>query len=168
MGPRGAALPRLGLALALLGSCALGTPARLDLPPGQRAVLGRVDLSRFEVDDALLEVVREDGTFGTGLYTGPGDGVFVLTLPPGRYRIPRVRAVQDRASVPTETVWDVAVTFEVGPEPAVYIGTLQLVSRWGRAPEVRVVDESAQTVPAAQARYRDLPHPVVRRLGRAR
>jgi hypothetical protein len=157
----------LALTLFLLGGCALGSPARLDVPFGQRAVLGRVDLSRFEVTDALLEVVREDGTFGTGLYAGPGDGVFVLVLPPGRYRIPRVRAVQDRASVPTETVWDVAVSFEVGPEPAVYIGTLQLVSRWGRAPAVSVVDEFARTVPAARARYRDLPEPVARRLARA-
>lgn len=155
-------------ALCLVGvvGCALARPTPLDLPPGHRAVLGRIDLSRFEALEALLEIVREDGAFRHDLRMGLGRRDFAITLPPGHYRIFRVRLVDDRQTSPTQTIREIRVAFDVGPEPTVYIGTLQLISTFAQKLHVSVLDEFDDTVPALRARHPDIAEPVARSLFR--
>jgi hypothetical protein len=153
-------------AVALLGLAALGCalwPAPLDVPPGHRAVLGRVDLAGFEVPEATLDIVREDGTFNATISAGPGRRDFALALPPGRYRVTRIVAVKDRAT-PSVIGWPLRLAFEVGSEPAIYIGTLRVGSTLGTTVRVTVVDEYEDTLRTLRALYSELPQPVTRRL----
>jgi hypothetical protein len=155
------------LLLALAGTpagCAAFGPSDLDVPPGQRVVLGRLDVADFETPVAVVEIVKEDGTFGQELHAGPGRGEFAITLPPGRYRVVRVRGMKERSVAPSDALWPLRGAFEVGSEPATYIGTLRLASRLGSAPRVSVVDEYEDTLRVLRGLYRDLPSAVVRRL----
>lgn len=153
--------------LALLSSvaavgCGAFGPVPLDVPPGHRAVLGRVDLLG-EVTEGTLDIVKDDRTFEHALPVGQGPGDFALVLPPGRYRIVRFRGAQQRQSV-RAPVWELALAFEAGPEPAVYIGTLRLAATYGRAPRVAVTDEYEATLRTLRTWYSDLPAVVARRL----
>ena len=156
-----------GLFLAGLAAAACGAlrPAPLDLAPGQRVVLGRVDLSGFEAKEGLLEIVREDRAFEYALPVGRTAPEFAIGLPPGRYRLVRLRAGKDRASTPTQVVWDLGpLTFEVGADPAVYIGTLRFASTFGRVVQVSVVDELEDTLRVLRVWYSNLPATVARAL----
>ena len=157
------AFRRLAWAVPLMAAgCGVFGPVPLDVPPGHRAVLGRVDLSG-EVTEGALEIVKEDRTFEHALPVGPGPGAFAVVLPPGRYRIVRFRGAQQGKTF-RDTLWDLELAFEVGPEPAVYIGTLRLVATYGRAPRVSVTDEYDATLRALRRLYSDLPGVVTRRL----
>jgi len=156
----------LAVALAPALGCAALRPGRLDVPPGHRAVLGRIDL-RSGALESLIEIVREDGAFRHDLRSGLGQHDFVITLPPGRYRIARVRLLQDRQTLDQHPVRELRVTFEVGAEPAVYVGTLRLGEAFGERLLVAVVDEYETTVPALRARYPDLTGTISRSLMRA-
>ncbi len=149
-----------GLAVAL--GCAALRPAPLDLLPGQRVVLGRIDVSRLEASEAVVEIVKEDGSYWQDLRVSASPQEFVVGLPPGRYRVARVRLLVDRPGSPNNTVWRLGVAFEVGDAPAVYVGTLRLVSRLAAEPVVRVDDEYADTVRAVRAHYTEIPAPVAR------
>jgi hypothetical protein len=59
------------------------------------------------------------------------------------------------------------VTFDVGDDPAVYVGTLQLLPGTGSRAEVRVVDEFDATVRALRRLYTNIPSVVGRSLMRA-
>ena len=56
--------------------------------------------------------------------------------------------------------------FDVGREPAVYVGTLRLRSSLGERVDVVVADEYDATVPALRARYPEIGEPVARSLFR--
>ncbi|MBI4012824.1 MAG: hypothetical protein HY359_10970 [Candidatus Rokubacteria bacterium] len=159
---------RLAVVLLMVGvagaGCAALGPQPLDLAPGQRVVLGRVELIGFEGAEGLLEIVREDRAFEHALPVGRSASDFAIGLPPGRYRVTRLRAWKDREAVPTQVVWDLApLVFVVGPDPAVYIGTLKLGSNFGRV-QVSVVDELEATLRVLRAWYPNLPAIVVRAL----
>jgi hypothetical protein len=149
--------------LAAAGCAAFG-PAALDPLPGQRVVLGRVDVDGFETTDGLLQVVKVDGTFAEVVPFTNARRDFAVTLPPGQYRVTELRAVKDRDSTPSENVFPLRLAFEVGPEPATYIGTLRFNRRFGRDVRIEVLDEYEDTVRALRRLYSDLPPAAARRL----
>jgi hypothetical protein len=161
MATRRAAL--VAAAFLLIG-CGLGRPTPLDLPPGHRAVLGRIEIARFEAPEALLEIVREDGTYRHDLPVGLGPRDFVIGLPPGRYRVRRLTLTPGRFPVGTSPLRELTVGFEVGSAPAVYIGTLRLTGDFGGRIETRVTDQYEETVPALRARHPDIGTDVARSL----
>jgi hypothetical protein len=146
------------------GACAAARRPALDPPPGHRAVLGRLDLSRFEVDEGSLEIVRDDGTFSESVRAGWSRPDFAIALPPGRYLVTSLRAFADKREFPNEAVWDVGLRFDVGAEPAVYIGTIRVSPLPGRRLRLDVVDEYDETVRVLRARYADIPDAVARGL----
>lgn len=154
----------LALVLGGLAGCAAVHRPVLDPAPGHHVVLGRLDLSRFEVPEGILEIVREDGTFEEAVRAGELRREFALTLPPGRYRVVRLRAFRDGRAVPTQAVWDLEATFEVGGAPAVYVGTLEVTAAPGSRPRLRVLDQYADTLGVLRGQYADLPAAVARRL----
>ncbi len=77
-----------------------------------------------------------------------------------------VRQVDQRQTLPQDPIRYLAVVFDVGAEPAVYVGTLRLISSGSSRVRAAVVDDYATTVPALRARYRDIPVEVVRSLFR--
>ncbi|MGH7321540.1 MAG: hypothetical protein ACRELA_18220 [Candidatus Rokuibacteriota bacterium] len=151
------------LVLSALGCAGLLRPP-LDVPPGQRIVVGRLDLSAFEVGEGLLEIVREDGTFYETVRAGLSQRDFVMALPPGAYRVVRLRAFRDGRKFPNDPIWDLRLAFDVGPEPAIYIGTLRLRSHLGHRLDTQVLDEYDDTLRVLRARHPDLPDAVGRSL----
>jgi hypothetical protein len=137
----------------------------LDVPPGHRLVLGGVDLTRFGESRVLIEIGREDGTYRHELPVDAAWSPFVITLPPGRYHITRLRLAESGRTLQDETAFALRVDFEVGDAAAVYVGTLT-VERvvFGRQLRVTVRDEYDRTVPAIRAQHPDLPPVVVRAL----
>ena len=152
--------------LVILAGCGLIRPRPLDVAPGQHVVLGRVDLTLFDAREVLVDIVREDGAFSTEFYVGFGAGNFAMALPPGHYRLGQVRTVDQRLSFPNTEPRYLRVVFDVGPEPAVYVGTLRLTLVSDRTVTVTVVDEYATTVPALRALYTNIPADVARALFR--
>ncbi len=151
------------IALSALGCAGLLRPP-LDVPPGQRVVLGRLDLSAFDVGEGLLEIIREDGTFHETVRAGLSHRDFVVALPPGAYRVVRLRAFRDGRKFPNDPIWDLRLAFDVGPEPAIYIGTLRLRSHLGHRLDTQVLDEYDDTLRVLRARHPDLPDVVGRSL----
>jgi hypothetical protein len=144
--------------------CGLARPAPLDVPPGQRVVVGRVDFAATDIAQGFLEVLREDRTFESALPVVRGTSDFAITLPPGRYRIARMRGAKDGPTVPNQMVWDLKpLVFEVGEDPAIYIGTLRFSLAFGQL-RVFVVDEFDETLQVVRRWHPDLPAPVVRSL----
>jgi hypothetical protein len=148
----------------LLTACGLVAPVRLDVPPGQHVVLGRVDFAGLDTGEVALEIVKRDGTFREELAVGLGHEDFALVLPAGEYRILRVRLVKDRRPVTGDPVTELRLGFQAGPEPAAYIGTLRLRADLRERVRVTVADEYERTVETLRARYADLPAAIVRRL----
>ncbi len=146
----------LVLWLAAAG-CGLARPAPLDVPPGQRVVVGRVDLNATDIPEGFIEMARDDGTFDYPLAISRGTSDFAIMLPPGRYRVTRLRGGKDGSTMSNQMVWDVSpVTFEVGAEPAVYIGTLRFRLSVGRF-RVQVLDELDDTLRIVRRWHPDLP-----------
>ncbi len=148
-------------ALLLLAGCLAGP--RLDAPPGHRVVIGRLDISRLDATEAAIQVVADDGSLYDTVTVGLTPRDFAIALPPGRYRIVSVWAGRDRR-VPDFWSWPLRLAFDVGPEPAVYIGTLQFSSGFASDVGVTVVDDYEKTLRAVRAWYPDLPATVARRL----
>jgi hypothetical protein len=149
---------------ALAGCAALG--GRLEVPPGHRVVLGAVDLTRFEQTEALLDIVRADRTFREAVRVSPTQRRFVVTLPPGAYRIARIVVLDSGAATPNRIAYDLPVTFEVGDAPTVYVGTLRVIRDFDSRVRVEVLDEYDRTVPALRAQHPEIRDPVARALMR--
>jgi hypothetical protein len=152
------------LGAVLLAGCRAFGPAALDAPPGHRVVLGRVELDGFDAADGLLHMVKADGSFAESVLVTDARRDFAVSLPPGEYRISEVRAAKDRHSVPDVHVFPLRLVFQVGPEPATYIGTLRLDRRQGRDVRVQVRDEYEDTLRVLRRLYSDLPPSAVKRL----
>ena len=154
------------LGAMVAGGCAGFGRAPLDVPPGHQAVLGEIVVAGFSEPSVVLDIAREDGSYRLDLPVDGGRSQFVITLPSGRYRISRLRLNESRRSFPEEVWFQVGVGFEVGTT-AVYVGTLRIEHVvFGRHVRVTVRDEYERTVPAARARYPDLPPVVARTLMR--
>lgn len=137
--------------------CAVFRPEPLDVPPGQRVVVGRIVLEGFDLTEAIVEIVRDDRSFDHALPVGIARRDFLIMLPPGRYRITTLRAFKDRDAVSSNPIVDLKASFEVGLEPAVYIGTLRIGSRFGQSPAVTVADDYEETVRTLRGQHPDLP-----------
>lgn len=146
--------------------CAAFRTASLDVPPGHQAVLGEVFVAGFSVPSVVLDIAREDGSYRHELPVDAGRSQFVITLPPGRYQITRLRINQSGRTFPDEVGFQIGVGFEVGGA-AVYVGTLQIERvTFARQLRVAVRDEYDRTVSAMRARYPELPPVVARALMR--
>lgn len=162
------AVRRLPIGLVVAGiisaGCTMLASRPLELAPGHRVVVGRVELSGVEGAEGLLEVVREDRAYQASLPIDRSLAEFAVGLPPGRYRVTRLRAWKDARAMPSQVVWDLPpLAFVVGHDPAVYIGTLRVDSSFGRV-RVSVVDEQAATLRVLRARYPNVPATVARSL----
>jgi hypothetical protein len=147
--------------------CAAFRRAPLDVPPGHRLVLGQVSMVGFGEPHVALDIVREDGTYQHELPVDATRSQFVITLPPGRYQVTRLRMNDSGRTFPDEMAFRLAVEFEVR-DPAVYVGTLQIERIvFMRQLRVTVQDEYERTVPALRARYPELPPMIMRALMRA-
>ena len=160
-------LARLGVWLLAAVGCAALRPAPLDVLPGFRIVLCRMDVSRLDAPGALIEILSADGAVAQELRAGWGQRDFAFALPPGRYGIFRVRVLADDRQIPAYPIRYVRVGFEVGPEPAVYLGTLRLTPFLGDRLGVEVVDEYDDTVARLRAWYPEIPGTIARSLMRA-
>jgi hypothetical protein len=136
------------------------------VPPGHQAVLGEISIAGFSEPSVVLDIAREDGSYRHELPVDGGRLQFVITLPPGRYQITRLRINESGRTFADETSFQVGAGFEVG-RTAVYVGTLA-IERVAFARQVRVAvqDEYERTVPAMRARYPELPPVVARALMR--
>jgi len=154
------------LGAAVAAGCAAFGRAPLDVPPGHQAVLGEVFIGGFSESSVVLDIAREDGSYRLELPVDGGRSQFVITLPPGRYRISRLRINESRRAFPEEIWFQVGVEFEVGGT-AVYVGTLRIEHAvFGRQLRIAVRDDYERTVPAMRARYPELPPVVARALMR--
>jgi len=158
----GRLVTRLAISAGLLG-CAVLRPVPLDVPPGQHAVLGRLDLSGLGVPEGTIEIVREDRTFEDAIHVGPGQRDFAVSLPPGRYLVWRLRAFRDQRRFANVSIWDLQLAFDVGSDAAVYIGTLRVV-RLGERVRVDVLDEYDDTLRVLRRQHPDLPATIPRSL----
>jgi len=156
----------LALGALLVAGCGAFRSAPLDVPPGHQAVLGEVIVRGFSVPSVVLDIVREDGGYRHELPVDAGRSQFVITLPPGRYRVARLRINDSGRTFPDEAWFQIGVGFEVGGA-AVYVGTLQIERVvFGRQLRVAVQDEYDRTVPALRARHPELPPVVAKALMR--
>jgi hypothetical protein len=154
---------RLLPVLAVLAGCGALAPQPVDVAPGQRVVVGRVDLSGLEITEGIVDIVRQDGSFGREVWIGRDAAEFAVGLPAGRYGIVRFRGAKDGRTL-SEFIRYLNVGFDVGDAPAVYIGTLRLASGFGPGVRVTVVDEMEETLRVLRTRYSDLPPTATRAL----
>jgi hypothetical protein len=146
--------------------CAAFREAPLEVPPGHQAVVGEVFIAGFSEPRVVLDVAREDGSYRHELPVDATRSPFVITLPPGRYQITRLRINESGRTFPDEAWFRVGVVFDVG-DAAVYVGTLQIERVvFARQLRIMVQDEYERTVPAMRARYPELPSVVARALMR--
>jgi hypothetical protein len=140
--------------------------APLDVPPGQQAVMGEVFISGFSMPHVVLDIAREDGSYQHELPVDAIRSPFVITLPPGRYQITRLRINDGGQMFPDEAWFRIGVAFDVG-NTAVYVGTL-LLERvvFARQLRVMVEDDYERALPAMRARYPELPAVIVRAIMR--
>jgi hypothetical protein len=157
-----AGLAGLALAAGLAGCGGL----RLEVPPGHRVVVGGVDLARLDELGGLLEIVRDDGVVRLDLPLQREQTTFLTTLPPGRYRLVRLRVTDSPQVSRIPPVSELRGAFEVGDEPAVYVGTLRFTRDRFAGLRLEVTDDYERTIDALRARYRELPRVVARALVR--
>jgi hypothetical protein len=148
---------RVLLVVVGLAGCAGLGPQPIDVAPGQRVVLGRVDLSRLDVTDGIVDVVRQDGGFNRELRVGRDGNEFAVGLPPGRYRFIQFRGTKDGRTLSDQFILHLNVGFDVGDAPAIYIGTLRLTTGFGSRAQATVLDEMEGTLRMLRSRYSDLP-----------
>ena len=156
------ALAVVALAIASAG-CAMFRREPLEVPPGHQAVMGGVVVAGFGAPPhVVLEIAREDGAFRHELPVDAVRSTFVITLPPGRYQVQRLRINENGASFPEETWFRVGTEFTVG-DTAVYVGRLELERVvFNRQLRVTIQDEYERAVPELRTQYPELP-PVVGR-----
>jgi len=147
----------------LAAGCSVFRTEPLDVPPGQQVVMGEVVVVGFGVPPhVVLDIAREDGAVRHELPVDLSRSPFLITLPPGRYQVQRLRINESGSSFPEEPWFRVGAEFLVG-DTAVYVGTLQLERVvFARNLTVRVQDEFDRLVPELRARYPELP-PVIGR-----
>jgi hypothetical protein len=135
----------------------------LEVPPGHLAVLGEIVVAGFGVPPhVVLDIAREDGSFRHELPIDAVRSTFVITLPPGRYLVQRLRINESGPSFPEEAWFQIGAEFTVG-DTAVYVGTLELERVvFNRQLRVTVQDEYERAVAALRTQYPELP-PVVGR-----
>jgi hypothetical protein len=141
---------------------------KLDVPPGHRVVLGEVSIAGFGEPRVALDVVREDGSFRRDILVDLSRTPFAITLPPGRYRITRLRLNEMGRNFPDEMLFYLQVSFDVGDAAAVYVGRL-LIERvvFDRRLRVTVQDDYDRAVPEFRALYPELPSTIARALMQA-
>jgi hypothetical protein len=152
------------VALAIVsGGCAMFRREPLEVPPGHQAVMGGTVVAGFGVPPhVVLEIAREDGSFRHDLPIDAVRSTFVITLPPGRYLVQRLRINESRTTFPDEAWFRVGTEFTVG-DSAVYVGTLELERVvFDRQLRVTIQDEYERAVAALRTQYPELP-PVVGR-----
>ena len=156
----------LVLTIIVAPGCAAFRRAPLDVPPGHRVVLGEVWTGGFDWPQVVLDIVRDGGGYQHELPVDATRTPFVITLPPGRYQITRLRINEGGRLLPDTPWFQVGVVFDVGA-PAVYVGTIQ-IERVTFSPRLRVVvrDDHERTVPALRGRYPELPSTIERSLAR--
>jgi hypothetical protein len=156
------ALAAVALAIASAG-CAMFRPEPLEVPPGHQAVMGGIVVAGFGVPPhVVLEIAREDGSFRHELPVDAVRSTFVITLPPGRYQVQRLRINENGVNFPEEAWFRIGAEFTVG-DTAVYVGTLELERVvFNRQLRVTVQDEYERAVAALRTQYPELP-PVVGR-----
>jgi hypothetical protein len=127
--------------------------------------LGGVDIARFGESHVVLEIARVEGGYRHELSVDAPRISFVITLPPGKYQILRLRVTESGRTFLNQTIFQLQVPFEVGDAPAVYVGTLQ-IERIAFAAFVRtaVQDDYDRTVSEIRARHPELPLVVARSL----
>jgi hypothetical protein len=140
-----------------MAGCAAIAPQPVDVAPGQRLVLGRIDLSSLDVTQGIVDVVRQDGSFNRELQVSRDGPEFAVGLPPGRYRIVQFRGFKDARAMPDRFILYLDVGFDVGDAPAIYIGTLHLVTGFGSRARATVRDEMEGTLRVLRSRYSDVP-----------
>jgi hypothetical protein len=145
------------LVLAGLAGCAALAPQPVDVAPGQRIVLGRIDLSALDVTAGIVDVVRQDGGFNRELQVSRDGAEFAVGLPPGRYRIVQFRGSKDARTASDQFILYLNVGFDVGDAPAIYIGTLRLHTAFSGRARATVLDEMEPTLRMLRSRYSDLP-----------
>lgn len=156
-------LALLTMALMLLG-CGLAGPQRLELLPGHRVVLGRIETVGLDFDEVRVEIVREDRSYGTEIVLDHAVTLdFAIGLPPGRYRIDQIQVQHERSGT-NEPFRRVRVVFEVGDAPATYLGTLRLRGEMGPRVQAEVIDDYTSTVARLRTQFRDIPATVARAL----
>ncbi|HEX2501344.1 MAG TPA: hypothetical protein VHO73_07775 [Methylomirabilota bacterium] len=156
----------LALGAVLVAGCAAFRREPLDVPPGHQIVLGEILLWGFSEQSLRLDFARDDGTFRLDVSVGAGRSPLVITLPPGRYQVVRLRINDIGRTFPMETSFPVGVVFEVG-RTAAYVGTLEIErARFGSEVRVEVRDDYERTVSEMRGRYPELPPVVVRALMR--
>jgi len=129
--------------------------------------MGEIGMRGVATSDGLLEMVREDGAVRYDLPVHRETRPFAVSLPPGRYRMVRVRALDSLQVTPDQIDYPLGATVDV-TAPAVYLGTVRL-DQDGFAPgrlRMTVTDDFDRTVPALRARYLDIPATVERSLVR--
>ena len=168
---RAARVHRRSVAALLVGAllvagCSAFRREPLEVPPGHRVVLGEVVITGFANPRVVLDFSREDGSYQEQLPVDAARSPFVITLPPGRYLINRLRVNDQGRTGPESTDFRLAVTFDVG-DPAVYVGTLAIERvSFLRQLRVSVQDDYESAVPAIRARYPELPPNITRSLMR--
>ena len=156
----------VGLGAIVATGCAAFRQAPLDVPPGHQAVLGEVFISGFSTPHVVLDIAREDGSYRHELAVDAIRSPFVITLPPGRYQVTRLRINDMGQTLPDEAWFRIGVAFDVG-NAAVYVGTLTLERVvFGRQLRITVEDDYERTLPAMRARHPELPSVVVRAIMR--
>jgi hypothetical protein len=152
------------VAALLVAGCGVLRPRPLDVTVTERVVLGKVDITLLQNDEILVDLAREDGAYPQQLYVGRGPHEFALALPPGRYVIGSIRLLSQRWALVDDPVRFLRVTFDVGDDPAVYVGTLRVAQGLGSRLEARVVDEYAATVAVLRGFYSNIPATIARAL----
>jgi hypothetical protein len=135
----------------------------LEVPPGHQAVMGEIVVAGFGVPPhVVLDIAREDGSFRHELPVDAVRSTFVITLPPGRYQVQRLRINESGSAFPEEAWFRVGAEFTVG-DTAVYVGTLELERVvFNRQLRVTIQDEYERAVATLRTQYPELP-PVVGR-----
>ena len=119
-------LAALTLGVLLAAGCAVFRREPLDVPPGHRLSWVGSTSRGSETPHVVLEIVRVDGGYSMGSRSTCLGASFVITLPPGKYNVLRLRIGDSGRTFPDQTIFPLQVGFEVGDAPAVYVGTLQI------------------------------------------
>ena len=157
----------LAFAATLIPGCSMFRREPLEVPPGHQAVMGEIVVTGFGVPPhVVLDIVREDASFRHELPIDAVRSSFVITLPPGRYLVQRLRINENGPSFPEEAWFRVGTEFTVG-DTAVYVGTLALERVvFNRQLRVAVQDEYERTLATLRTQYPELPSVVGRGLMR--
>jgi hypothetical protein len=162
-GRRQGRLAALAVGIVALAGCGGFRGASLDVPPGHRVVMGEVVVSGLSESQVLLDIVREDGSFRHELPIDFRRSPFIITLPPGRYQITRLRYNDMGRNFPEDLTFPLQVSFDVGDAAAVYVGRLQIERVvFARQLRVTVRDDYERAVPEFRARYPELPANIAR------